>query len=129
MLPERTEQNKEKVLEYLSKSKGIVTDACKMAGVGRTQYYAWLKDDPEFKERVKEVTEEAIDFVESKLFELINWVTVSEPGLDGPVIYERPPCKTSTIFYLKTKAKHRGYVERTEVQEVVPVKIEIIDGL
>jgi hypothetical protein len=69
--------------------------------------------DADFKDAVKNVEAEAVDFVESKLFQLIEGVTVSNP-LDEKVVYKDRPCKTSIIFYLKTKAKDRGYVERQE---------------
>ena len=47
---------------------------------------------------VKDVENIAIDFAESQLHQQI---------LDGN--------STATIFFLKTKGKKRGYVERTEV--------------
>ena len=111
-----TEQRKKDVLKALSETRGIITDACRKAQVSRTQFYTWQKTDKEFDEAVKEVTEEAIDFVEGKLFELINGVTLGKTDETGELqIYEQPPCKVSTIFFLKTRAKHRGYIERQEV--------------
>lgn len=89
---------KKKVLEALEEHHGIVTNACKAVNVGRSTFYKWANEDKEFKKEVDLIQEAAIDFVESKLFQQI------EEGIP-----------TSTIFYLKTKAKHRGYVERQEV--------------
>ena len=111
----KTEQHKKAVLEALEKSLGVVTTACKLVGIGRTQFYQWLKDDEDFARKVKDVENIALDFVESKLFENIR---------DG---------KTSeTIFYLKTKGKNRGYVERQEITgaDGMPTnfQIEIIDN-
>ena len=106
----RTEQHKIAVIEALEKSLGVVTTACKNAGVGRTQFYAWLKEDEDFATKVRDIENIALDFVESKLFENIR---------DG---------KTSeTIFYLKTKGKNRGYVERQEITgaDGMPTKFEI----
>ena len=106
----KTEQHKKAVLEALEKSLGVVTTACKIVGVGRTQFYNWLKDDEVFAKQVKDIENIALDFVESKLFENIR---------DG---------KTSeTIFYLKTKGKSRGYVERQEITgaDGMPTKFEI----
>ena len=97
----RTEHNKKAVLAALEKSLGVVTTACKAAGVGRTQYYTWLKEDPEFAAQVKDLDNIALDFVESQLFLQIQ---------NGEV--------SSTIFYLKTKGKHRGYIEKVQ-QEVI----------
>ena len=37
---------KKAVLEALEKSLGVVTTACKSVGIGRTQFYNWLKHEP-----------------------------------------------------------------------------------
>ena len=87
----KTEQHKKAVLEALEKSLGVVTTACKIAGVGRTQFYQWLKDDPEFSRQVEDVANITLDFAESQLHKQIK---------DGSV--------PATIFYLKTKGKKRG---------------------
>jgi len=112
----------EAMLFALERSNGIVTTACKNAGIARDTHYRWLKENPEYKTAVDMAAEIAIDFVESKLMALINGVTVeTEKG----VVYKRPPDVASVIFYLKTKAKHRGYVERTEfVNTDVVIEIE-----
>jgi hypothetical protein len=93
----KTEQHKKAILEALEKNLGIVTTACRQVGIGRTTFYDWLKDDEEFEKKVDEINNVALDFTESKLFKLIEG--------------ENP---TAIIFYLKTKGKKRGYVERIE---------------
>jgi len=106
----KTEQHKKAIIEALEKSLGVVTTACKIVGVGRTTFYGWMKEDEVFAERVEDIQNIALDFVESKLFENIK---------DG---------KTSEmIFYLKTKGKKRGYVERQEITgaDGMPTKFEI----
>lgn len=111
---EHTEHNKKELLKALEKSLGVVTTACKVAGVGRTTYYEWYRDDEEFRKKVDDLSNVALDFVESKLFEQIDSGNPS-----------------SAIFYLKTKGKKRGYVERQEITGVEGMpssfKIEIID--
>ena len=96
-MSEQTEHNKKNVLEALEKSFGVVTSACKAAGIGRTQFYQWCKDDLEFKEQVDDIQNIALDMAESQLHKQI---------LEGST--------SATIFYLKTKGKKRGYVERME---------------
>jgi len=93
----KTEQSKKRVLEALEKSLGVATMACKTAGVGRTQFYQWIKDDEDFAEKVMDIENIALDFAESQLHKQIK---------EGN--------STSTIFYLKTKGKKRGYIERQE---------------
>jgi hypothetical protein len=93
----KTNNNKKLVLEALEKSLGVVTEALKSCNLSRTQFYKWMKDDSEFKENVEYLKNVAIDFAESQLYGLIA---------------EKNP--TAVIFYLKTKGKDRGYVERVE---------------
>jgi hypothetical protein len=95
---DKTEQHKKAMLDALEKSLGVVTSACKTVGVGRTTHYLWLQEDKEYKAAVEELSDVAIDFAESQLHKQIK---------EGN--------STATIFFLKTKGKKRGYVERQEV--------------
>ncbi len=89
------DDKKEKFLEALARGYGIIATACEAVKVGRTTYYRWYNSDPEFKERVDEITETQVDFVESKLMQSINANDT-----------------TAIIFYLKTKGKKRGYSDK-----------------
>ncbi len=92
---------KKRVIEALILSKGIITPACEAAQVPRSTFYHWMKNDETFKAAVEDVQEVAIDFVEGILYILIE-------SRDT----------TAVIFYLKTRAKKRGYVERQEIAGV-----------
>tara|TARA_R110001632_G_scaffold41333_3_gene103792 strand:+ start:1711 stop:2061 length:351 start_codon:yes stop_codon:yes gene_type:complete len=94
----KTEQHKKAIIEALEKHLGIVTTACRIVGVGRTTYYGWLNDDEEFAKQVEDIQNVALDFAESQLHKQIG---------DGNT--------SATIFYLKTKGKGRGFVERQEI--------------
>lgn len=98
-MPNSTEHKKKAMVKALENSLGVVTVACKNVGIGRTQYYQWLKDDAEFKKEVEDIKEIAIDFAESQLHQQIKGGNTS-----------------ATIFYLKTKGKSRGYIETQEVR-------------
>ena len=104
---------KKALVEALEKSLGVVTTACKIVGIDRTTFYRYLKDDEAFAKQVQDIENIAIDFVESQLFKQIK---------EGNT--------TATIFYLKTKAKKRGYVERQEITgaegEKIEFKIEVV---
>jgi len=89
---------KEQLLQALTKSLGIVSTACLSVGVSRTTYYKYYNDDEQFKSQVDDISDIAIDFAESQLFELIKGGNI-----------------TAVIFYLKTKGKKRGYVEKQEL--------------
>ena len=94
---DRSDIQKKKLLECLEKSLGVVTTAVKQVGIARSTYYEWLKD-PDFKRAVDDIQNVALDFAESQLHKQIQ---------DGNT--------AATIFYLKTKGKPRGYVERQEI--------------
>jgi hypothetical protein len=58
-----------------------------------------MDKDPKFKKMVEDIQEQAIDYVESQLFKNIR---------EGNI--------TGQIFYLKTKGKHRGYIEKQQIE-------------
>ena len=95
---DRSDTKKKKLLEALEKSLGVVTSACKNVGIHRSTFYDWYKSDPVFKDQVDDINNIAIDFAESQLHKQIQ---------DGNT--------SATIFYLKTRGKSRGYVERSEL--------------
>jgi hypothetical protein len=97
---QQVQQHKKALLEALEKSLGIVTTACKSVGVDRTTFYRYCNDDPAFQSAVDDIDNIALDFAESQLHKQIQ---------NGEV--------SSTIFYLKTKGKHRGYIEKSQ-QEI-----------
>jgi len=101
--------NKKAMIEALEKSLGVVTSACKSVGISRETHYRWTREDPEYQEAVEDISGVALDFAESQLHRQIK---------DGNT--------AATIFYLKTKGKGRGYIERIEnVHEgSVPVNIK-----
>ena len=88
---------KKAMIAALEKSLGIVTTACKTVGIDRGSHYNWMREDEEYRSAVESIADLAIDFAESSLHKQIQ---------DGN--------PTSTIFYLKTKGKKRGYIERQE---------------
>ncbi len=106
----KTEQHKKAVIEALESSLGVVTSACKKAEVGRTTFYQWLKDDAEFAKQVADIENVALDFAESQLHKQIQ---------DGSA--------AATIFYLKTKGKKRGYIERQEISHEGVQTFQIVE--
>lgn len=99
---------KEAMLRALENSLGVVTTACKSVNINRTTHYRWIKEDAKYAEAVREIEEVAIDFAESNLHKQIQEGNTS-----------------ATIFYLKTKGKRRGYIERQEVEQVGETKVVV----
>tara|TARA_R110000744_G_scaffold160240_1_gene276541 strand:- start:228 stop:566 length:339 start_codon:yes stop_codon:yes gene_type:complete len=90
---------KESMIQALEASLGVVTTACKKVDLPRSTFYKWIKEDAKFAEQAKDITNIALDFAESHLHKQI--------GDDNTA---------ATIFYLKTKGKNRGYVERQQIE-------------
>ena len=123
---------KKAMLKALESSLGVVTTACEAVGIKRNSHYRWMNEDEDYKKQVDALTDLAIDFAESQLFELIKGAHREVSTPDGEVIrIQDAPNTSATIFYLKTRGKKRGYVERTELAGVsdAPVQIIINDKL
>jgi hypothetical protein len=112
-LENRIEQEKERVLAALERALGVVTTACREAGIGRTTYYKFYNEDPDFKEKADNIQAVTLDFVESQLFRQI-----------------REGNTAATIFYLKTRGKERGYIESPliGIDTIQPIQIIIPGG-
>lgn len=109
----QTDTKKKAMIAALQQSLGVVTSACKAVGISRETHYKWLREDVDYKYQVDDLSNIALDFAESQLHNQIK--NGSTPA---------------TIFYLKTKGKKRGYIERQEIQHenLEPLTIEIIDS-
>ena len=105
-----TKLNKKRMLDALEKSLGIVTTASKATDIPRSVHYEWIQKDAEYREAVEALADMTLDFAESQLHRQIK---------DGNT--------TATIFYLKTKGKKRGYVERTEVVHETGIESAVIE--
>ena len=102
----KKQQIKKQLVVALEQSLGVVTTACKKVGIDRTTFYRYYNEDKNFKNEVDDIQEVAIDFVESQLFKQIK---------DGNT--------TATIFFLKTKGRKRGYIEKQQVEHSGEVSI------
>lgn len=105
----KTDINKRSMILALERSLGIVTTACKSAGVSRERHYEWLKIDKDYATAVDSIVDITLDFAESQLHTKIQ---------KGDT--------TATIFFLKCKGKKRGYVEREEVIPSNNVTIKVV---
>lgn len=88
---------KKLMIEELKRQLGVVTAAAKQVGINRVTHYKWMNEDPEYKLEVEHIDDIALDFAESMLFKMMQDKTPS-----------------AIIFYLKTKGKKRGYIEKSE---------------
>lgn len=108
------EQLKEELLDALEEVLGIASTACHKVNIPYKRYQRWLLTDPEFKRAAEAITDITIDFVETQLFRQIQ---------EGNT--------QATMFYLRTKAKHRGYVETPllNIDTINPIQILLPNGV
>jgi hypothetical protein len=109
------QNKKEKLLKALQETQGLIYHACKKAGnISRSTYYRYMREDEEFAQAVEDIKEAQIDYVEGQLIKNIS---------NGR--------ETSIIFYLKSKARDRGYAEKLDItsggKSLTELKIEVID--
>ena len=104
-------QKREKFLKSLELNNGNISEACKAINISRQTFYRWAEDE-DFKVKAENVKESLLDLAESKLLENIN-------NNENVAI----------IFYLKTKGKQRGYIEKQEVEVVRPISEVLFDEL
>ena len=88
------EDFKKIILEVFEKILGFVNKTCEQLDMSRYTFNNYIKNDPEFKEKISEIYNVQCEFVESKLFDKIR---------EGDT--------TAIMFYLKHKGHIRGYKE------------------
>ncbi|MBE9479814.1 MAG: hypothetical protein IMY80_07595 [Chloroflexi bacterium] len=88
----------QQMIDAIQEAQGFVTRAAGILGIGRTSFYTYLKRYATAQQALEDTREKRHEWVESKLMKQIKSDNL-----------------TAIIFYLKTQAKHLGYVERQEV--------------
>ncbi len=91
-------KDKDTFLEAFRANNCNISKSCEAANISRQTFYNWKESDEDFKAEVISCEEALLDLAESKLMENIKKGATPE-----------------LIFYLKTKGKKRGYVERQEI--------------
>jgi len=89
-------------LQLFVRNLGNIAICCRKMGIDRTAYYEWMKTDATFRQQIAEIEEVRLDFAEHAL-----WARMKAGDTKA------------IIFYLKTKGKERGYVEKQD--ELIPV--------
>lgn len=104
-----------KLLDLISRLHGNVAAIARSFDVTRSSVYDYIASRPKLQTALQDARETMIDNVESRFY--------------SDCLKEDPAYQTSRIFFLKTQAKSRGYVERTEMTgaDGKPVRIRIIE--
>jgi transposase-like protein len=108
-------KNQETLIDVFKKKGANISATCNAMNISRQTFYRWLKESPELMQEVEDSKEALIDNVETKLLSSIN---------EGNI--------QAILFYLRTKGKSRGYVERSEITGADGQRlfnVQIIDSL
>ena len=100
------------IVHTYEKKGANISATCIALGIDRKTFYNRRKASEELNDRLSSVEESLIDFAESKLMKAIT-----DDNL------------TATIFYLKTKGRNRGYVEKVEQEVTVNPFEELMKSL
>lgn len=84
-------------IEAYKKQATNVSRACESVKISRQTYYDWLTNLT-FKEEIEHISEGMIDFAESMLYSNI-----------------KKGKESSILFFLKTRGRSRGYIEKKEI--------------
>jgi hypothetical protein len=109
---EAMEQRKSEFLKALDENIGIVTTACMKQGITRDAYYGWLRHDPEFVEKVREIKDRGVDFAEDMLMSRI---------VAGDL--------QAVTFFLRSQGKHRGWNDKIDVNVSSNTNASITDKI
>ena len=109
-----THFTKQRVIEAVRSAKGLATPAARLLGCDPSVVRRWAKVDPEVANAMEQASEDYADKVEEVLYDL----AVNERNLEA------------IKFYLKAKAKKRGYSEQVmqTSNAVIDLWLEEISG-
>jgi hypothetical protein len=100
--------SKQALIEALRENDGNMAAAARRFHCSRTTVWDYVNEDEKLRALVEELSESFIDEAENQLYSYIR---------EGNVV--------ATIFFLKTKARHRGYSERLELIPLTRQDIEV----
>lgn len=95
-------------INELMRNNYNISKTCRKVKMHNSMYYKWM-EDPAFKKVMEKLRDREVDNFEDAFRDLVE---------------ERNP--QAVIFGLKTRGKHRGYVERTEVAHFGASEIKIV---
>jgi len=106
-----TKRDKKRFLEALSRRQGIVSLACKEAGISNRTFYNWCERDLEFAEQAEEIREIEIGII-------------AEDRMAEAIIVHKDMAMVR--FYLQSR--NRKYIQKVQTELHDPTK-ELADLL
>jgi hypothetical protein len=107
MVHRRLTKKQNRFLEAFEKHATNISRACKSVGIERQTHYDWKSRNLTYKAKIEAIEESMIDFAESVLYKNMK---------DGK--------EQSILFFLKTRGRKRGYIEKQEITQETKVSYE-----
>lgn len=143
----KSEETKPKIIEMLRSDSYNITELCRLCGIDRTTYYAWLEQDPQFAADVKAAKQEFLDsiLVDAKvsLRKLVQGYTAEETtvltipsekkdikGNPIPQIKEQKttkkhvPPNTGAVIFALTNLESESWKNRQSFEGKMETKVE-----
>lgn len=114
--PDALAQAKAMFLEGVDDNYGCISDGLRRAGINRSKYDRWMKEDPEFAAQVREIRESFIDKLErSAMRRAIDGHKKAVTSM-GEIVGEDTVYETNlTIFMLKSM-RRESFGDKVAVQ-------------
>ena len=97
-----------KIIEALNATAGMVTYTAKALKCDYSTLYGWIRKSPQLQKALKAIKESHIDLAETKLLQNVK---------DGD--------PSSIFFLLKCLGKHRGYIEKQQIEHSGDMTINV----
>lgn len=104
-----------------------ISKTCRSLKMSRRTFHNWKKDNELFAEAIAEIDESSLDDGEFNLKLMMRGIPKIEDNKFKGWTVE--PNTTALIFFLKTKGKARGYVEKQEIQHEGTIEVGLPDQL
>lgn len=98
--------------QAITDAQGLISVAARRLGIARSTIYSAIKKHASVREAVEDARERTTDLAEGQLFKKLQ---------EGDL--------TAIIFYLKTQAKKRGYIERQERHHTGALDVRQLEAL
>ena len=105
----RPKRTNEQIMKALEATGGVLVHAAQKLQMSRDGVWKRIKKSPQLQRFFEDVVESKLDLAESKLMELVEAGNLA-----------------AIIFYLKCRGKHRGWVERQEIDHRGDLTVQVV---
>jgi len=120
----KLQEKQNKFLEVFRKSHFNITNTCNAMGIGRAVVWSWCKKNPDFRSALDAIQDEKEDYVEDKLFDLLDdgnmvatiyasKIMLNKPNLGRRHVYIEQPQR------IEGKIDHTHKLDQAQLDAIV----------